>query len=372
MSRPRTVLATALAACAAALAAAAHAQPSDTFSVVSPYVVTVVARLRGDVSYGTGVVLAGGTVITAAHVVDGASSVAIGRQGPVSPATMRPARIATLHRDSDIAVLSAQIPPDGLRTVEYPASSGDELWAFGYEYHSSGQRVTAVLRMSRASVGQRWRDYFQVDGAFLNGFSGGPLVTRGGKVAGILSFSARGNTSLAYMVPAHEIDRVVQPQAQPAPAAQPAPGTRTPAPTNHTILPGISIGPVFLRTPIEHAIQAMGPCSHVESIQGTPLTTLCIWMLPHPDIDGKPGVLWAAYGPSRVIAVAYTDATVFATPGGNRVGNHIFSWIREMGRLCERESPGVTSRANTRCSWDRSGIEVEYQPNGTVIDVTVY
>lgn len=139
---------------------------------------------------------------------------------------MRQGRVVQIDRQSDVALIDAGYPPQGLRLVEAPASPGDEVWVFGYEYVEDA----AVLRMSRGSIGQRFLDFFQIDAAVRPGFSGGPVTTRGGKVVGILSFGLGGNPSLAYLVPAHVLDGYLSGTAAVS-AAPPPPPPRTPAPS---------------------------------------------------------------------------------------------------------------------------------------------
>ncbi len=175
---------------------------SDTFSVVAPWVVTVSQTDGKEVSRGSGLVHSSGLVITAAHVILQSSLPArVGRQGRTAPATTTVARVVRINRDADVAVLDAGYPP-GLTLEDFPARSGDEVWVFGYEYYTQA----AILRMARGSIGQRWRDFFQVDAAVQSGFSGGPITTRGGRVVGILSFGTRANPNLAYLVPAHVLE----------------------------------------------------------------------------------------------------------------------------------------------------------------------
>jgi len=200
------------------LSPAAPAQ-SDTFAVVAPYVVVLSQTHAGRTSRGTGWIAAGGRVFTAAHVILQSTLpvLLVREQGPVRPDRGRWARVLHINRDQDVAVLDAGLPPRGLQLVDHPVSPGDEVWIFGYEFVAG----SAVLRMARASVGQRFRDFFQVDGPAQPGFSGGPVTTRGGRVAGHVSFALGPNPNLTYMVPAHVL-AALAPGSQPRPTGTPS------------------------------------------------------------------------------------------------------------------------------------------------------
>jgi len=364
------------AALAAAIVLALSASPvpapaqQDTYSVVSPYVVTVVTISGGTLSLGSGVVLQRGTVLTAAHVIPAQrESVWVGRQGQVSTSSMRRARPLLIDRDADVALLDAGLPAPGLQMVEYPVSSGEELWAFGYEYHRTGNQTVAVLRMARASVGQRWRDYFQVDGAFQRGFSGGPLVTRGGKVAGILSFAYPGNTSLAYMVPAHWIEaRISRAPIPQTPTTQ----AQTPVILDHSIVPGLQLGPVYVMTQtIRELVGRLGTCH--STWEGSD-ARYCRWNLPpstYRNADGGAASLIVAHEQTGEIIAAYTDATAFSTSKGNRTGMPVLRWLEEFGTRFERSQENPQDPPTLW--WWHLGIAVNYRtPDTTVTNVFVF
>ena len=122
----QTTAATArIAACLVALALLASSVPAlaqDTWSVVSPYVVWVTSTSRKDTSLGTGVIMAGGQILTAAHVIHpDRISVSVGRQGPSLSGT--PATVLRVDRNADIAVLAAPLGYHGLRLVEIGRAS---------------------------------------------------------------------------------------------------------------------------------------------------------------------------------------------------------------------------------------------------------
>lgn len=339
------------------VAAPAPAQFQDTFFVVSPHTFTIVARRGSQVSVGTGVAVTGGAIVTAAHVIpDRPTRILVGRQGPVRDGLMTQASLVTADRNADVAILKTATHTTGLPLVELPVASGEELWVFGYEYHSDAGRMVAILRMARASVGQRWRDFFQVDGAFQKGFSGGPLVTRGGRVAGILSFSTPQTMSLAYMVPAHEIIRLLQPftsQTGQAPARPEHDPARSLA-----IVPGASLGPVVLGTTTLFDLAAtFGSCKDLMSPEQVQ-ESVCYLTLPETRYrtpDGKAALLFVTYNRrTNIITAVSTNAVQFRTARGNSVGTPLTPWLAEFG-------PPDEERPEERpmlYKWSRRGLSV--------------
>lgn len=319
----------------------------DTLSAVSPSVVVVFQAEGKKVSLGTGFIAANGYVITAAHVIlQSRLPVFLGRQGRITPERVRLARVVRINRDADVAILDAGYEPVGLRFQNFPAQVGDEVWVFGYEFLGKDM---AILRMARASIGQRWRDFFQVDGAVQPGFSGGPVTTRGGRVVGLLSFGSRLNPNLAYLVPAHvlqeELDALPsrsplaappspQPTPQPVPIYTPPPPSVV-APSVGSILPGVRIGPIALGMSLAQATAAMGrPHDQTgRSVQGR--STYYSWFLDSRYYQGIAGkrpeiTVWIDDGWSIIDQIDVT-ATRFLTPGGNGVGSPADGFVREFG-----------------------------------------
>ena len=232
---------------------------SDTFAVVSPWVVAVLQPEGKTVRLGSGFVSSNGYVVTAAHVIGSEKSpIFLAVQGDITLDRLRPAKLIRIDRDSDIAILDGgYTPPVGLLAQQAPASPGDEVWIFGYEFLRSG---TAILRIARGSIGQRFEDAFQLDGPIQHGFSGGPVTTRGGRVVGIVSFGFRSSQpNLSYIVP----DALIQadlgklepktppPAAAAGPIIPPLPQTNPsvrPIVRDTVVVPGQRLGPLTLTT----------------------------------------------------------------------------------------------------------------------------
>jgi S1-C subfamily serine protease len=168
-------------------AAAAH-------RAIQPSLVYVTTEREGtagrEVGSGAGVIInADGTVLTALHVVSGATKITT-RFGDGTEAT---SRITDQQPASDIAVLAV----DKLPEVVVPAvlggsvRVGDAVFAVGHPLgladSLSAGVVSALGRSVRLDAGSILKDLIQFDAAANPGNSGGPLLDRGGRVIGIVT-----------------------------------------------------------------------------------------------------------------------------------------------------------------------------------------
>jgi putative serine protease PepD len=159
---------------------------AQIYSALAPSVVSI----QGAGS-GTGVVAnADGLIVTALHVVDGATSIQI----TFPDGTEAPATVAGTNRASDIALLM----PAAANTVIVPAvlgnagrlQIGDDVVAIGNQLglvHSTTAGVVSGLdRVANGMDGSRLRGLIQFDAAVNPGSSGGPLVNARGETVGIV------------------------------------------------------------------------------------------------------------------------------------------------------------------------------------------
>jgi S1-C subfamily serine protease len=152
---------------------------------------------RGDAeepyNVGTGVViLDNGTILTNLHVVNGASRVKVTfHDGLESDAVV----IGTRPED-DLAVLRAQTIPDDLIAATMRSTAdlapGDPVVAVGFPFgigpSVSAGVVSGLNREYHSPQGKRLlTNLIQFDAAANPGNSGGPLVTAGGEVVGIVT-----------------------------------------------------------------------------------------------------------------------------------------------------------------------------------------
>ena len=150
-------------------------------------------------STGTGFVIDdAGHIVTAAHVVDAASSITV----TFEDGRTRSARLLGHDDATDVAVL--KIDPDGLtlHPLKLAGSAsldvGDEVAAigapFGYGRSISTGIVSGVDRTIKAPNGFTVAHAIQTDAALNPGNSGGPLLNAGGEVVGIADQIATGGT----------------------------------------------------------------------------------------------------------------------------------------------------------------------------------
>lgn len=151
-----------------------------------------------------------GTILTNAHVVDGAKKVSV----RFSNDKTADAKILGADRSSDIAVL--QIDPDGLNLTTLPLASakdvqvGDPVVAIGNPFGQAFSLTTGVVSAKQRSIeglnGFAINDVIQTDAAINPGNSGGPLIDSAGEVIGINSQIAtggggNGNVGIGFAVP---------------------------------------------------------------------------------------------------------------------------------------------------------------------------
>ena len=160
---------------------------------------------------GTGFVVDGkGHIVTAAHVVEGASSISVKFQD----GTTRTAKVLGTDEATDVAVLS--IDPSGLTLHPLALGSsaslsiGDEVAAIGdpftYDRSLSTGVVSGLDRTISAPNGFTVAHAIQTDAALNPGNSGGPVLDASGRVIGIVdqiatNGSSQTSTGVGFAVP---------------------------------------------------------------------------------------------------------------------------------------------------------------------------
>ncbi len=159
---------------------------------------------------GTGFVIdKDGHVVTASHVVDGASAITITFEDGVT----RTAKLLGQDDATDVAVLKVDPAGMTLHPLKLASSAtldvGDEVAAigdpFGYERSISTGIVSGVDRTIEAPNGFTVAHAIQTDAALNPGNSGGPLLNAAGEVVGIADQIATGaakqNAGVGFAVP---------------------------------------------------------------------------------------------------------------------------------------------------------------------------
>jgi serine protease Do len=136
---------------------------------------------------GSGVIVGDGTILTNAHVVEGADELEITGQGK----RVLKAKLVGADAKSDLAVLKIEGDSSGLKPLEFADSTrvrpGQIVLAIGNPF-GVGQTVTMgiVSATSRADLGiEAYEDFIQTDAAINPGNSGGALVDLEGKLVGV-------------------------------------------------------------------------------------------------------------------------------------------------------------------------------------------
>ena len=150
---------------------------------------------------GTGIVLAGGYVLTNAHVVADATSVKVtGADGTARVATIvgsdTSADVAVLHVDDATGLVPAPIDRSGSTVV------GEDVVAIGNALALEGgltvtKGIVSGLDRSIESETGTLTHLVQTDAAISSGNSGGPLLDAGGQVIGMNAAVATSSGTVA-------------------------------------------------------------------------------------------------------------------------------------------------------------------------------
>jgi S1-C subfamily serine protease len=188
----------------------------------SPFDFGMPSEQRGEATGSGFVIDRNGTIITNAHVIDGATKVTVQFANDKTVG----ARIVGRDVSTDLAVLS--VDPSGLDL--HPLALGDSGTIqvgdptiaignpFGLERTLTTGVVSAIQRRIQAPNGFTIDGVIQTDAAINPGNSGGPLLDAAGRVIGINSQietggSGNGNIGIGFAVPINTAKRII-PQLQ--------------------------------------------------------------------------------------------------------------------------------------------------------------
>jgi len=171
-----------------------RAVPPDAttaYRTIGPSLVTVtVQESSGGSGLGAGVVVnANGTVLTALHVVDGATQI----QVAFADGTRAGARVVTSQPKHDVAVLAVDRLPEIVvpAVLAGPPPIGDAVFAVGNPLGLQRSMTAGVVSATDRSIGTprgtTLDGLIQFDAAVNPGNSGGPLLNRAGQVVGIVT-----------------------------------------------------------------------------------------------------------------------------------------------------------------------------------------
>jgi S1-C subfamily serine protease len=172
-----------------------NAPPDATVAdhTITPSLVIVTAQRTDpgniDTRLGSGVVInAAGAVLTALHVVEGATRI----QLSFADGTTAGATVLVTKAESDIAVLAPDRLPDLVvpAVMAGPPPVGDAVYAVGNPLgltHSLTAGVVSATDRSIPTGRGELSGLIQFDAAVNPGNSGGPLLNRAGQVVGIVT-----------------------------------------------------------------------------------------------------------------------------------------------------------------------------------------
>ncbi|HTJ34848.1 MAG TPA: trypsin-like peptidase domain-containing protein [Dactylosporangium sp.] len=164
---------------------------AQIYAAVAPSVVSIESTEPGGIATGTGVVAsAGGNILTAFHVVKGATAVKV----RFADGTESTAEVAGSDPKIDIAVLTPATLPDVLVPAVLGNSGrlavGNDVVAIGNQLGLTSSATAGVIsglnRTAANPDGTRLTGLIQFDAAVNPGSSGGPLVNARGETIGIV------------------------------------------------------------------------------------------------------------------------------------------------------------------------------------------
>lgn len=171
---------------------------------VRPSVVTIHTNVLGSgEAAGSGVVIdETGTVLTNAHVINGASTIGIAfADGDTQDATL-----VGSFPDQDIALIKTKAPKETV-AAELGSSDalqvGDDVVAIGNALNLGAQPsvtkgIVSAVGRELAAEGEQLEDLIQTDAAINPGNSGGPLVNAQGQVVGINTAIIKDSQSVGF------------------------------------------------------------------------------------------------------------------------------------------------------------------------------
>ncbi|MDP7323706.1 MAG: trypsin-like peptidase domain-containing protein, partial [Candidatus Woesearchaeota archaeon] len=162
-----------------------------------------------NVGRGSGAIIrSNGKTVTNAHVIDGASQIAI----KTSDNKLYVVEVVGVDNNADIAVLK---PVNANNTFEiFKFADSDDIQVgervialgnpFGLDFTATQGIVSATNRVARNGL-----SYVQIDVPINPGNSGGPLINDEGRIIGLNNFKVGGGEGLGFAIPSNTIQDVV-------------------------------------------------------------------------------------------------------------------------------------------------------------------
>jgi len=177
---------------------------ADLIDKVKSGVIRIEATGCGQTAIGTGFLVKPNLVATVEHVVDGASTITLKRDGKI----LGMAKVIGADRDRDLALLQTKTPVTG-----YTFGFANAAPRLGEDVGVIGFPLGLPLTVTQGSVsgfdrvvpidGVKRRHLVQTDAAVNHGNSGGPVLSRTtGEVVGLVDLGTNGANGVAFAVSA--------------------------------------------------------------------------------------------------------------------------------------------------------------------------
>ena len=160
-------------------------------AAVKPSVVLIRGLANGcqKLLEGTGFVVSPNRVMSNAHVVAGADSVAVESNG-----TTYDAHVVSYDPNADISILDVpNLPAQPLSFAEGVAKSGTDALVLGYSgggsFVATPARIREVIKLTGPDIYRTTtvtREVYTIRGTVRQGDSGGPLIDLNGRVRGVV------------------------------------------------------------------------------------------------------------------------------------------------------------------------------------------
>ena len=167
-------------------------EATSAYQTITPSLVTVTTQRPDGAPGGLGsgvIVNADGAVLTALHVVDGATQVRV----EFADGTQAAAQVTVRQPEHDVAVLAVDRLPEVVvpAVLAGPPPVGDTVFAvgnpLGLRASLTAGVVSATGRTINPPAGPALGGLIQFDAAVNPGNSGGPLLNRAGQVVGVVT-----------------------------------------------------------------------------------------------------------------------------------------------------------------------------------------
>lgn len=153
--------------------------------------------IRTEQTYGSGVVIAPGLALTAAHVVDGHDSVHL----RFHQDGWRQVDVVAVDTDRDLALVATEQPDRPIAKLAslWRLEPGESIASLG----SPRQMEFTAMRGIVSFIGRRIRSmrYLQTDITANPGSSGGPVIDESGNLIGIMAFILPDSSGLSFVIP---------------------------------------------------------------------------------------------------------------------------------------------------------------------------